>query len=90
MQRLKGKTVLATASGAGIGLSTVLRMRDEGARVIATDINIDPLADVSGLEVHRLDVTDTGAINALIAEVGPVNALFDCAGIVHTGSILEA
>ncbi len=90
MQRLKGKTVLATASGAGIGLATVLRMRDEGARVIATDINIDPIADIDGLEVHKLDVTDTAAINALAADIGPVDVLFNCAGFVHAGSILEA
>ena len=90
MQRLKGKTVLATASGAGIGLATVLRMRDEGARVIATDINIDPIAGIDGLEVHKLDVTDTAAINALAADIGPVDVLFNCAGFVHAGSILEA
>lgn len=90
MKRLQGKTVLATAAGAGIGLATVLRMRDEGARVIATDINIDPIADVEGLEVHKLDVTDTAAINALVAEIGAVDVLFNCAGFVHAGSILEA
>ena len=90
MKRLQGKTVLATAAGAGIGLATVLRMRDEGARVIATDINIDPIVGVEGLEVHQLDVTDTDAINALVAEIGVVDVLFNCAGFVHAGSILEA
>ncbi len=90
MKRLQGKTVLATAAGAGIGLATVLRMRDEGARVIATDINIDPIVGVEGLEVHQLDVTDTDAINALVAEIGAVDVLFNCAGFVHAGSILEA
>ena len=90
MKRLQGKTVLATAAGAGIGLATVLRMRDEGARVIATDINIDPIVGVEGLEVHQLDVTDTDAINALVTEIGAVDVLFNCAGFVHAGSILEA
>ena len=90
MKRLQGKTVLATAAGAGIGLATVLRMRNEGARVIATDINIEPIAGVEGLEVHKLDVTDTTAINALVAEIGAVDVLFNCAGFVHAGSILEA
>ena len=59
MKRLTGKTVLATASGAGIGLSTVLRMRDEGARVIATDINTDLILGIDGLDVRQLDVTDS-------------------------------
>ncbi|WP_428543983.1 SDR family oxidoreductase [Profundibacter sp.] len=90
MKRLQGKTVLATAAGAGIGLATVLRMRDEGARVIATDINIDPIRDVEGLDVRPLDVTDTAAINALVADVGAVDVLFNCAGFVHAGSVLEA
>ncbi len=90
MNRLQGKTVLATAAGAGIGLATVLRMRDEGARVIATDINIDPIRDEPGLEVHKLDVTDTAVINALAAKIGTIDVLFNCAGFVHAGSILEA
>ena len=90
MKRLAGKTVLATASGAGIGLATALRMRDEGARVIATDINIEPLKGLEGLDVRALDVTDTAAINALVADIGQVDVLFNCAGYVHSGSILEA
>ena len=90
MKRLEGKTVLATASGAGIGLATVLRMRDEGAKVIATDINTDPIKDVDGLDVRTLDVTDTAAVNSLVADIGPVDVLFNCAGFVHAGSILEA
>ena len=82
--------MLATASGAGIGLATALRMRDEGARVIATDINIEPLKGLEGLDVRALDVTDTAAINALVADIGQVDVLFNCAGYVHSGSILEA
>ena len=89
MNRLAGKVVLATASAAGIGLATVLRMRDEGARVIATDIDIAPIQGIDGLEVRRLDVTDGNAIAALAAEVGAVDVLFNCAGFVHSGNILE-
>ena len=90
MKRLTGKTVLATASGAGIGLSTVLRMRDEGARVIATDINTDLIHAIDGLDVRQLDVTDSSAINAVVKDIGQIDILFNCAGIVHAGSILEA
>lgn len=90
MQRLKDKTVLATAAGAGIGRATVLRMLEEGANVIATDINIDPIKDINGLDVRVLDVTDTDAINALVAEIGHIDVLFNCAGFVHAGNILEA
>jgi len=90
MKRLAGKTVLATASGAGIGLSTVLRMRDEGARVIATDINTDQILGIDGLDVRQLDVTDSAAISAVIGDIGQVDILFNCAGFVHSGSILEA
>ena len=90
MKRLEGKTVLATASGAGIGLSTVLRMRDEGAHVIATDINLESLIDIPGLDVRELDATDSVAINELVAEIGHIDVLFNCAGFVHTGSILHA
>ena len=90
MKRLTGKTVLATASGAGIGLSTVLRMRDEGARVIATDINTDLIHAIDGLDVRQLDVTDSSAINAVVKDIGQIDILFNCAGIVHAGNILEA
>ncbi|HGG05332.1 MAG TPA: SDR family oxidoreductase [Aliiroseovarius sp.] len=90
MKRLTGKTVLATAAAAGIGLATVRRMRDEGADVIATDIDIDPIRNEPGLEVHTLDVTDRAAITALVAETGPIDVLFNCAGFVHAGSILDA
>ena len=90
MKRLAGKTVLATASGAGIGLSTVLRMRDEGARVIATDINTDQILGIDGLDVRQLDVTDSAAISAVIRDIGQIDILFNCAGFVHSGSILEA
>ncbi|KNG92725.1 SDR family oxidoreductase [Pseudaestuariivita atlantica] len=90
MRRLEGKTVLATAAAQGIGRATVERMAAEGARVIATDINPDALPTGEGLETRRLDVTDLAAIKMLVRDAGPVDVLFNCAGIVHAGNILDA
>jgi len=89
--RLTGKTALITAAGQGIGRATAERFAREGARVVATDINsaaLDMLSEVS-IERHRLDVTDSRAIEALAAAVGPVDVLFNCAGFVHSGTLLE-
>lgn len=88
--RLQGKTVLATASAQGIGRATVERMAAEGARVFASDINTGPLDGVSGLEVLRLDVTDPPAIQHAVDKIGAVDVLFNCVGMVHGGTILEA
>src|SRR3954452_20732552 len=87
-QRLAGKTALITAAGQGIGLATAELFAREGERVIATDIRIDGLA---GKPVHArtLDVLDNAAIKALAAEIGAIDVLFNCAGYVHAGSILE-
>ncbi|RKT20566.1 2-keto-3-deoxy-L-fuconate dehydrogenase [Paraburkholderia sp. RAU2J] len=87
-QRLAGKTALITAAGQGIGLATAELFAREGARVIATDIRIDGLAG-KPVEARQLDVLDGAAIKALAAEVGTVDVLFNCAGFVHAGSILE-
>ncbi|CDM23216.1 2-keto-3-deoxy-L-fuconate dehydrogenase [Castellaniella defragrans 65Phen] len=87
--RLSGKTALVTAAGNGIGKATAQRFLGEGARVIATDIDEDALRALAGCETRRLDVTDAAAIAALVAEVGPVDVLFNCAGYVDSGSILE-
>jgi 2-keto-3-deoxy-L-fuconate dehydrogenase len=87
-QRLAGKTALITAAGQGIGLATAELFAREGARVIATDIRIDGLAG-KPVEAHPLDVLDNAAIKALAAKVGPIDVLFNCAGYVHAGSILE-
>ena len=65
-------------------------MRDEGARVIATDINTELLNDINGLDVYQLDVTDSSAIKAVVKDIGKIDILFNCAGIVHAGNILEA
>jgi 2-keto-3-deoxy-L-fuconate dehydrogenase len=91
-QRLAGKTALLTAAGQGIGRATALAFVREGARVIATDINagaLDSLRAECGCEVRRLDVTDTAAIAALAGELGAVDVLFNAAGFVHAGTVLD-
>jgi len=90
--RLKDKTALITAAGQGIGRATALHFAAEGARVIATDINtqsLEELAATPGINTRQLDVLDTAAIDALAAELGAVDILFNCAGFVANGSLLE-
>ncbi len=89
--RLSGKTAFCTASGAGIGLATARAFKAEGARVIATDISADALAPLAaeGFETHVLNVTDTAAVQAMAAKVGAVSILFNCAGFVHSGTIID-
>jgi 2-keto-3-deoxy-L-fuconate dehydrogenase len=87
--RLAGKVCLVTAAAQGIGRATALRFADEGARVVATDINADALASLASVETRRLDVTDPAAIAALFAEVPAFDVVFNCAGVVHQGSILD-
>lgn len=91
MGRLTGKTCLVTAAGQGIGRASVLAMKAEGARVIATDINDDALAALSseGVETIKLDVLSAEAIAEVAATHTDVNVLFNCAGFVANGSILE-
>ena len=86
--RLAGKVAVLTASAAGIGRATAQAFAREGARVIATDINVDALAGLEG-EKRKLDVRSTDAVMALAREVGPIDVLFNCAGFVHHGSALE-
>lgn len=88
-QRLTNKTALVTAAGQGIGRATAEAFVREGARVIATDINQEQLGTLTGCATRRLDVTDTAAIAALAKEIGKVDVLFNCAGFVHHGTILD-
>jgi 2-keto-3-deoxy-L-fuconate dehydrogenase len=89
MGRLHGKVVLVTAAGAGIGLASAQAMAAEGARVIATDVNEAALAGVAGCETRVLNVRDPAAITATFAEVGTPDVLFNCAGFVANGTILD-
>lgn len=91
--RLKGKTALVTAGGQGIGHASVLAMAREGAQVWATDVNEALLARFAGVpnvQVARLDVLDGAAIDALFARLPALDVLFNCAGVVHNGSALDA
>ena len=92
MNSLKGKIALMTASGQGIGLATAKAFADAGAHVIATDINKNTLDDLSKsvAETHLLDVTDKNAISNLLAKIKEPDILFNCAGIVHDGTIIDA
>ncbi len=89
---LENKTILITAAGQGIGAASARACAAAGATVIATDVNADLLTNldgVSGIQTRVLDVTDAGAIDALAAELPDLDGLFNCAGVVHHGTILE-
>ena len=87
--RLAGKRALITAAARGIGRASAEAFAREGAHVIATDVDESALASLGGSETHRLDVTDGDAIAAFVARLGVVDVLFNCAGIVHAGTILD-
>jgi len=87
--KLDGKTALVTAAAQGIGRATAELFAAQGARVIATDINQELLSQVAGCEHRKLDVLSTKAVDELAAELGELDVLFNCAGYVHAGSILE-
>lgn len=87
--RLAGKTALITAAGQGIGRASAALFRDAGAEVIATDRDPGLLADLDGCRTLPLDITDKAAIDALARDLGAVDVLFNCAGYVHHGTILE-
>ena len=89
MGRLHGKSVLITAAAQGIGRATAKLFAAESARVFATDINGDLLAGLVGCELRRLDVCDGQAIKALVEELGAIDVLFNCAGVVPSGNILD-
>jgi 2-keto-3-deoxy-L-fuconate dehydrogenase len=92
--RLKGKIALVTAAAQGIGRASALAFAAEGASVIATDIDVAKLEALKGaakgqLDICRLDVMDPAAISALADELGAVDVLFNCAGFVHHGTVLD-
>ena len=90
--RLKGKIAFITAAGQGMGRAAAVAFAAEGARVWATDINakaLDSLANTPNVTTRALDVTDGAAVARVAAEVGGVDVLFNCAGYVHNGTILD-
>jgi 2-keto-3-deoxy-L-fuconate dehydrogenase len=91
--RLAGKTAFITAAAQGMGRAAALAFAREGARVWATDVNAQGIKDLEGrdgIRTRALDVTDEAAIQKVAGEVGDVDILFNCAGVVHHGSILDA
>jgi 2-keto-3-deoxy-L-fuconate dehydrogenase len=91
-KRLAGKTALITAAGQGIGHATAVAMAREGATVYATDVNaklLEKYAGVANVTPGVLDVLDDAAIAKLAGELPPLDILFNCAGYVHNGTILD-
>src|SRR3954467_8690459 len=91
--RLAGKTAFGTAAAQGMGNAAARAFAREGARVWASDVNAEKLKSLDGkdgIRTRALDVTDEAAIDKLGKEVGDIDVLFNCAGIVHNGSILQA
>jgi NAD(P)-dependent dehydrogenase (short-subunit alcohol dehydrogenase family) len=92
MNRLQGKTALVTAAGQGMGRAAVLAFAREGASVIATDMNpalLEPFAANKAIRAARLDVLDDAEVAAFVEATGPVDILFNCAGWVHQGNLLD-
>jgi 2-keto-3-deoxy-L-fuconate dehydrogenase len=90
--KLGGKVVVVTAAGQGIGRASALAYAAAGAKVWATDINDEALATLNGeagIETAKLDVLDGASVTAFFERVGAVDVLFNCAGVVHGGSVLE-
>ncbi|GAC1390883.1 MAG: SDR family oxidoreductase [Variovorax sp.] len=91
--RLEGKTALITAAGQGIGRASALAMAAEGAQVWATDVNeklLESYAGVANVRTARLDVLDKAAIAAFVRIVPAPDVLFNCAGVVHNGTVLQS
>lgn len=90
--RLAGKTALVTAAAQGMGRAAALAFAREGARVTATDVSQPLLRELDGrpgISTARLDVLDDGAVSAFVERTGAVDILFNCAGWVHQGSLLD-
>lgn len=91
--RLEGKRAFVTAAGQGIGRASVLALAEAGASVVATDVNeaaLGELARQPGITTRRLDVLDAQAVGEAVAAAGAVDILFNCAGFVHAGTVLDA
>ena len=86
--RLQGHSILVTAAGQGIGRASAIACAAQGARVVATDLRAELLAGLD-METRVLDVTDPAAVAAVVADIGPLDGLFNCAGIVHNGALLD-
>ncbi|KQS88207.1 MULTISPECIES: SDR family oxidoreductase [unclassified Rhizobium] len=89
---LENKRVLITAAGQGIGRASALAFARAGASVVATDINAEALKALdgeAGIETRILNVLDDAAVSTVVSEAGPFDVLFNCAGFVHAGSILD-
>ncbi len=87
--RLQGKVAFLTAAGQGIGRATAEAFLEEGATVIATDLDKAKLEGLAGADLHALDVRSTDAVNDLARQVGAIDILFNCAGFVHHGTVLD-
>lgn len=90
--RLAGKRILITAAGQGIGKASAIACAREGATVIATDLNpklLEDYRDIDGVETQAFDVTDGAAIEAIAARIPELDGLFNCAGFVHHGALLD-
>lgn len=92
MTKIQGKTVVVTAAGQGIGRASALAFAAAGAKVWATDINDTALSTLDGeanIQTAHLDVLDASAVAAFFEKIGTVDVLFNCAGFVHAGSVLD-
>lgn len=92
MADLNGKVVLITAAAQGIGRASVEAFVKAGAKVIATDINSDKLSELDGMAgvtTRVLDVLSAEAVKSAVTEIGHIDVLFNCAGVVHAGTVLE-
>jgi 2-keto-3-deoxy-L-fuconate dehydrogenase len=88
-KRLAGKTAVVTAAASGIGRASAEGFARAGARVFAVDINAEGVRGVAGCEGHVLDVRDAAAISAFAKQIGPIDVLFNCAGMVPKGTVLD-
>src|SRR5580700_2287230 len=88
--RLDGKIAVVTAAGHGIGRATAAMFAREGAKVVATDIAEAALSSIPNVTACRLDVTDRSAIQRMADDIGAIDVLFNCAGVVHSGTILQS